>query len=69
MPLLKDWIYGAIAGLLFFVFIYVFFYTIKYDVNLLLASFIVWILIYAAACFSPLFRKTDAWKRLFREKL
>jgi len=69
MPLLKDWMYGAIAGFFFYVLIYAFIYSIKYDVNLFFASFIIWVLVYVASCFSPLFRKTDAWKRLFREKL
>jgi len=68
MPTTKDWIMAGIAGILFYILIYVFLYAIKYDVNLFLYSLIIWVLIYAASCVSPLVRVSEGWRRLFREK-
>jgi len=61
----KDDILSVIEAILWYVFIYLFIYTIKHEVNLFLMSFILLVLIYAASVSCPIMRNTDAWIRLF----
>jgi len=62
---IKNWIFAGIEAILWYAFIYGIFYTIKNDVNLYVASFIILVIAYAASISCPWFRNTDAWKRLF----
>ena len=61
----KDWVFASIEAALWYAFIYVFLYTIKNEISIIDASFVLLVLAYAAVVFCPLVRKTDAWKRLF----
>jgi hypothetical protein len=53
----KEWIYGVIAELSFFAFLYYVQYLLKVDGNLWISSLILWVLLNAAIIFCPVVRK------------
>ncbi|MFC1842507.1 hypothetical protein ACFLYU_02520 [Candidatus Dependentiae bacterium] len=61
----KQDIFTAIELVLLYIFIYLFLYSVKYDVNMLLISFVLLVLVYVACNLDPYMRETHAWKKLF----
>ncbi|MFC1842508.1 hypothetical protein ACFLYU_02525 [Candidatus Dependentiae bacterium] len=63
----KEYGFGFLEAIFWFLFIYVLIYSIKKDVNLFVMSFVLLALMSAATMFCPLIRETDAWKKLFKK--
>ena len=53
----KEWIYGIIAELSFFGFLYYVQYLLKVEGNLLISSAILWLLLNIAIALCPVIRK------------
>ncbi|NOZ80136.1 MAG: hypothetical protein GXP63_00565 [DPANN group archaeon] len=53
----KEWVYGAVAELSFFGFLYYVQYLLKVDGNLWISSAILWILLNVAIVSCPVVRK------------
>ena len=54
---IKEWVYGTIAEVSFFVFLYYLQYLLKVDGNLWISSAVLWILLNIAIVLCPIVRR------------